>query len=266
MTELTERAAEIKACCAALYASDWTRLLVGDALHPGGLALTARLGELLGLGPGQLVLDVACGTGASAVFLAQRFGCEVAGVDYGAEAVAEAHRRAERAGLAGKVRFEQGDAEHLATASGVCDALICECAFCTFPDKWAAAAEFARVLRPGGRLGLADLTRRGPLGSELQTLLAWLACLGDARPIEEYCHCLCAAGFGEPVIETHDTALAALAESIEAKLEMAGLLARAGKLPLALGSVEEAKRLARAAAEAIHQGRLGYSLLVAVRL
>ena len=37
--------------------------------------------------------------------------------------------------------------------------MICECAFCTFPDKRAAASEFARVLKPGGKVGLSDLTR-----------------------------------------------------------------------------------------------------------
>ena len=62
------------------------------------------------------------------------------------------------------------------------DAIICECAFCTFPDKQAAANEFARVLKPGGRVGLSDITREpGPAG-ELVDLMAWVACLADAGP------------------------------------------------------------------------------------
>jgi arsenite methyltransferase len=64
---LRPAADEVKACCAALYESDWARLLLGDSLHPGGLALTERLGSLLGLGPGDRVLDVACGPGTSAL-------------------------------------------------------------------------------------------------------------------------------------------------------------------------------------------------------
>ena len=64
-------ATEIKTCCASLYESDWTRLLLGDSFHPGGLNLTERLGELLDLGPGQRVLDVAAGVGTSAIFLAR---------------------------------------------------------------------------------------------------------------------------------------------------------------------------------------------------
>ena len=50
--------------------------------------------------------------------------------------------------------------------------VVCECAFCTFPDKSRAAAEFARVLRSGGRVGISDLTRSGELPGELDGLLA----------------------------------------------------------------------------------------------
>ena len=91
----TGEAVELKSCCANLYESELARLLLGDSFHPGGLTLTGRLGELLQLKPGQRVLDVAAGKGTSAIFLAQRFGCEVVGVDYGAESVKEATARAE---------------------------------------------------------------------------------------------------------------------------------------------------------------------------
>src|SRR6266851_5438616 len=103
--------AELKSCCAALYQSDFARILLGDSFHPGGLQLTARLGELLCLSPGQRVLDVAAGRGESAIFIANRFQCEVVGIDFGLGNVAEATRRAQEAGVAKLVRFEEGDAE-----------------------------------------------------------------------------------------------------------------------------------------------------------
>ncbi|HET8854163.1 MAG TPA: class I SAM-dependent methyltransferase, partial [Ktedonobacteraceae bacterium] len=165
---------EVKACCAAAYTSDWARHLLGESFHPGGLALTKRLGTLLDLGPGKRLLDVATGKGASAIFLAQQFGCEVIGVEYSNDLVREATRAAEVAGIAHLVRFEQGDAERLAFADGQFDAVICECAFCTFPNKLAAAGECTRVLRSGGSMGLADLTRSGEVPAELQGLLAWI--------------------------------------------------------------------------------------------
>ena len=134
-------AAAVKACCADLYASDWARLLLGDSLHPGGQALTQRLGHMLRMAPGARVLDVASGPGASAIHLARQFDCWVLGVDYGAANVALARDDADRTGLRGRVPFSQGDAERLPCADAAFDAVICECAFCTFPDKAAAARD-----------------------------------------------------------------------------------------------------------------------------
>jgi ubiquinone/menaquinone biosynthesis C-methylase UbiE len=265
LSETIQTPSEVKSCCAALYASDWARLLLGESFHPGGLPLTARLGELLELGPTDRVLDLAAGPGTSALFVAQRFGAQVDGIDYSAEVVREARERAVGRGVADRVRFHQGDAERLPFADDSFDAVICECAFCTFPDKPAAAAEIARVLRPGGRVGLADLTREGELPDELHSLLGWVTCLGDARPIEDYADYLVAAGFARPFIDPHDEALGELVRQIRGKLLGAELLAKLGKLRLPVGDFEQAKKLARAAATAIDRGRLGYSLLVARR-
>jgi arsenite methyltransferase len=256
-------ATEIKACCAAVYESDWARLRLGDSLHPGGLALTERLGKLLRLGPGRRVLDVASGSGASALYIAERFGCEVVGVDYGEESVAVARITATEAGLADRVRFEQGDAEELPFPSASFDAILCECAFCTFPGKQAAAAEFARLLRPGGRLGFSDLTRSGELPPDLEGLLAWVACMADARPVEEYAGYLEAAGLAIERVESHDAALGQMVSDVRARLLGVELLIKAKKIDLPGADFQEARKIARSAAEAIRQGKLGYALLVA---
>lgn len=258
-------ATEIKSCCASLYESDWARLLLGDSFHPGGLALTERLGELLDLGPGQRVLDVAAGVGTSAIFLARRFDCEVVGVDYGPDIVAQATELAEESGLSDRVRFEQGDAERLRFADGTFDAIICECAFCTFPDKAAAAAEFARVLRPGGRVGLGDLTRNGPMPSELETLLAWIACIADARPVGDYISYLEDAGFVTDRLEHHNSALVDLIKSVRTKLLGAELLVKLRKIDLPQADFEGAKALARGAADSVQRGKLGYALILATK-
>ena len=52
-------ATELNACCVQLYSNDWVKILVGESLHPGGLELTQHLGQVLGLGPGRTLLDVA---------------------------------------------------------------------------------------------------------------------------------------------------------------------------------------------------------------
>jgi len=258
---------ELKSCCAAAYESDFTRLLLGDSFHPGGLRLTERIGQLLELKSGLRVLDVACGKGESAIFLAKNFGCEVVGVDFGKENVREAGERAAAAGVAELATFQVGDAEALPVPDGSFDAILCECAFCTFPDKPTAAAEFARVLKSGGSVGISDLTRRGPLPEELEGLLSWIACIADARPVNEYVAYLSAAGLVCSDTEVHDDALAEMVRSIQGKLLGAELMQKLKKIDLT-GNIDfaEAKRLARAAADAVKAGKLGYAVMVAHRL
>src|SRR5260370_3326515 len=169
---------QIKTCCATLYESDLTRFLLGDSFHPGGLQLTAQLGRILRLGPASRVLDVACGKGTTTIFLAKEFGCEVFGIDYGEQNVAAARSLAQANQVDSRVQFERGDAESLPFADAAFDAVICECAFCTFPDKVASAREFFRVLPRGGHVGISDPTRERPLPAELDRLLAVLACIG----------------------------------------------------------------------------------------
>src|SRR6516225_11199860 len=162
----------VKQCCARIYESDFARLLLGDSFHPGRTRLTERLGQLLGLGAQSRVLDIASGTGTSALFLAERFGCEVVGVDYGSHNVEQSNAAASARGWDKRVCFRTGDAEGLPFPDAFFDAVICECAFCTFPNKTAAADEFARVLPSGGGIGLSDLTRGPVLPEELSGLLA----------------------------------------------------------------------------------------------
>ncbi len=251
----------LKACCVALYESDWATLLLGDSYHPGRLQLTERLGSMLDLQPGHLVLDVASGLGTSAIYLAQRFGCQVVGVDFSRQIVEQANTNAAEAGISQLVQFKQGDAERLPFEDRSFDALICECAFCTFPSKPQAASQFARVLRPGGRIGLSDLTRSGPLPPELDTLMAWVACIADAQPIEEYMSILTVAGFSMDQVEIHDEALAELIHEIRGKLLVAELMANLKRLDIPEWiNFDEAGRLAKITAETVNQGKLGYAL------
>jgi len=256
----------IKACCADLYASDLARLALGDSFHPGGLELTQRLGLLLGLGGESRVLDLASGRGASALHLARRFGCQVVSVDYSIASVGAAREAAERDGLTSRLHFQVGDAEDLAAfANASFDAVLCECAFCTFPDKPAAMRQIARVLRPGGRLGLSDLIRRGPLPADLQGLLAWIACIGDALSIEGYvAHCE-AAGLVVEQVQEEDDALAELVREIRGRLFGAHLLVSLKHLELPAIDWPRVTRMARRAERAVQEGILGYALIVATK-
>ncbi len=251
---------DIKACCAAAYQRDAVALILGESYHPGGLELTRRLGRCIGLQPRERVLDVASGPGSTAFLLAEEFGVAVEGVDLGERAVAGATALAAQRGLSDRVRFHMGDAERLPLDDGSVDAVVCECAFCTFPDKPTAAAEMARVLRRGGRVGITDVVvDRGRLDAELQSLAGWVACLADARPAEEYTALLEGAGLRVTFREDHDQALARMIEQIDARL----VAFRMAKVPGLEGvDFEVARERTALAARAVREGVAGYSLLV----
>ncbi len=109
-------------------------------------------------GPGARILDVATGTGWAARRLAER-GHQVTGVDFAPDMLAPARQQASARGL--DIQFVEGDAEDLPFADGEFDAVISTFGvmFAQQPDD--AAAELARVCRPGGRLALAVWTPDG---------------------------------------------------------------------------------------------------------
>ncbi|MGH8827419.1 MAG: class I SAM-dependent methyltransferase, partial [Jiangellaceae bacterium] len=150
--------AQVKTCCATGYSSDAVGLLLGFSYHPGGTTLTRRLLDLLDLRPGQRLVDVASGVGTSSLLAAADYGVIVDGVDLSNANVKLASGAAVATDLADRATYHLGDAEALPLEDGRYDAVICECALCTFPDKATAAREMARVLRPGGRVGISDIT------------------------------------------------------------------------------------------------------------
>jgi SAM-dependent methyltransferase len=252
----------LKACCADVYASEWARLLLGDSFHPGGMQLTDRLAGMLSLRPGDRVLDLACGAGASAIHLAERFGIEPVGIDFSSATVDRARAAAVTAGIAAE--FVVGDAEHLDFEDGSFDVVICECSFCVFPDKAAVSSEIARVLRPGGRVGIGDVCREGDLPPELDTLLAWVACISDAWSARDIAGALAAAGLCATGEERHDDALASLIRDIGGRLMVIEAGVQLGRLTLPPGvELDEARRVRRAAADAVQRGVLGYALVTA---
>jgi len=256
---------QVKQCCARLYESDLTRFLLGDSFHPGGSQLTGKLGRMLALSPASRVLDVACGKGTTAVFLAKEFGCEVFGIDYGDQNVAAARSLAQAGHVDSRVQFDRSDAENLPFSDGSFDAVICECAFCTFPDKAASAKEFFRVLRRGGHVGISDLTRAEILPNDLDGLLAWIACIGDAQTVEGYTAFLRDAGFSVDSIEQQNDALKEMVDQVRMKLLGAEIMTGLNKLQLPGLDLGAAKRMASSAMAAVKQGQLGYVLIRAIK-
>jgi SAM-dependent methyltransferase len=107
----------------------------------------------LGITPGMKVLDVACGTGNTAIPEA-RLGAAVTGVDIAPNLVQQARERAVAEGVS--VIFEEGDAERLPYENGSFDALVTMFGAMFAPRYKLVAAEMARVLKPGGLLAMAN--------------------------------------------------------------------------------------------------------------
>ena len=130
-----------------------------------------RLVERVGVRPGDAVLDVACGTGNVAIPAALA-GARVTGVDLTPEHFPAARSRAAAAGVA--VDWVEGDAEALPFEDDSFDVVLSSFGCMFAPRHAVAAAELARVLRPGGRLGITAFTDSGAGGDFFRTLGAHL--------------------------------------------------------------------------------------------
>ena len=116
---------------------------------------------------GETVLDVACGTGNATIPAAQT-GARATGLDITPELLEDARRRAADAGV--EVDWIEGDAENLPFDDGSFDVVLSTFGCMFAPDHGKAAAEIARVLRPGGRIGIAAWTPDGGIGQFFQRL------------------------------------------------------------------------------------------------
>ncbi len=253
----------IKSCCADFYRSDIVRLLLGDVLHPGGLELTRHLGEAIALGEADMVLDIACGRGASAIHLATTFGCHVTGLDFSCENLATAVKQAESAGVSCRTAFMVGDGERLPFEDGKYDAVISECSLCIFPDKEIAAGEMARVLVPGGRIGITDMALEGDLPADMQTLLSWVACVGGAASVEEYLSLFDRVGLTNFHVEDNSQALKAMVAEVRRKLLGVEVAAGLGTLGSSDVDLTGAKELLKRASRLVDDRVVGYTLITA---
>jgi arsenite methyltransferase len=180
----------------------------------------AGVGNPLGLGPirtGEVVLDHACGAGMDLLLAARRVGPtgRAIGVDMTASMRNAATRAAQEAGLGGVVEVRQGFFEALPIMSSSVDVVISNGVVNLSPDKQQVFAEIHRVLRPGGRLYMADVVvqRELKLEARLQPEL-WAACIGGALQETELFELVLRVGLhGGAVIARYDAFAATTAEA-----------------------------------------------------
>ncbi len=126
-----------------------------------------RLCEAVDLRAGNTVLDVATGSGNTAISAARRFS-EVTGMDLAPEWLEHARKRAEAEGM--DITFEVGDAEDLSYPDASFDVVLSTLGVMFVPDQEKAAGELLRVSRSGGKIGLANWTPDGFIGAMFRTI------------------------------------------------------------------------------------------------
>ncbi len=128
----------------------WSRFYRGGAFGGALRHVQQQVLTSLDLPPGARVLDLGCGPGDGAVWLARR-GLVAVGLDYSAGMLKVAKRAGELRG-----RLLRGDAGRLPFADGAFDGVVCTNSFHHYPQHFPALREMRRVLKPGGVLGLVD--------------------------------------------------------------------------------------------------------------
>ncbi len=147
--------------------------------------------------PGETVLDLGSGAGIDAFLAAKDTGPkgQVIGVDMTASMVTRARENAARGGFE-NVEFRLGEIESLPVADNTVDAIISNCVVNLSPDKPRVFREALRVLKPGGRMVVSDLTLVAPLPDEVRASVdAYVGCVAGASMKEEYLQHVRDAGF-----------------------------------------------------------------------
>jgi arsenite methyltransferase len=180
-----------------------------DAIPAEALASFAGVGyhlDLAALALGEKVLDLGAGSGTDAFCAALQVGASgrVVGVDFTDEQVAKASRLRDRDGFA-QVEFQEASIDALPFADGAFDVVISNGVVNLSPVKGRVFTEAARVLRPGGRLAIADIVSGRALKERTRrNVELWAACIAGGIPRGSYIETIEAAGFRVGEVRTND--------------------------------------------------------------
>jgi ubiquinone/menaquinone biosynthesis C-methylase UbiE len=125
-----------------------------EVIMPGGKELTLEAERYLDLCSEMKLLSVACGTGEIECYLAEKYRCQVVGVDICKKFISAAQKKTKILGLSQLVQFRVGDGNALDFPDESFDVIFCSGDLCVFFDN--GLAEFHRVLKPGGRAAIID--------------------------------------------------------------------------------------------------------------
>ncbi len=186
-----------------------------DQFHGRGLEATLEVADLLACSADDTLLDIGCGIGGPARYMADRFGCRVVGIDLTAPFIGVADRLTEMTGLGGRVTFRQGNALSMDLDAQTFDAAYSMNVSMNIADKAGFYAEIFRVLKPGASLVLSELSK-GAEG-DVQYPTPWALTPNESflATSEETLEGLTAAGF--TIVTVEDTTAQSIAYGANAK-------------------------------------------------
>jgi SAM-dependent methyltransferase len=193
-------------CCGDSYGTTLVDYGEADREVVAGANLGLGCGiptALAGIRPGETVLDLGSGAGVDAFIAAGEVGADgrVIGVDMTPEMISLARENAAKGGH-DNVEFRLGEIEHLPVAEETIDVVLSNCVINLVPDKSAAFAEVARVLKPGGRFCISDVVSYGTLPDEIrQSVEMYTGCVAGAMERGAYLDLIEAAGFEDIRVE-----------------------------------------------------------------
>ena len=195
-----------------------------DHFHGKGVMATEELATVLQPKATDHLLDIGCGIGGPARWIAGKYGCRVTGVDLTAEFCEAARELNGLCGLADRVEILHGSALSLPVPGNSFDRAYSQAALMNISDKRGVFQEAHRVLRPGGLLALSPLAGAGPAG-EPRYPLPWAvtADISFLATPDEIRGDLLAAGFEIVFVRDASVALAAALAPVLKQLETEGL-------------------------------------------
>jgi SAM-dependent methyltransferase len=209
-------------CCTSTSAETLGYSTEQSAITPEAANLRLGCGNPLAIAslqPGQTVLDLGSGAGFDCFLAARAVGPsgKVIGVDMTDDMLAKARENARKNGFA-NVEFRFGEIEALPVADENVDVIISNCVINLSPEKARVFTEAHRVLKPGGRLAIADIIATATLPDEIRgDWAAYTGCMAGASQIGELEEMLRKAGFEKIEIAPKDTSRSFIREWLPGK-------------------------------------------------